>query len=165
LPQHADSAPATATPNTTPEQAGQPERRDRRDRRQQPTSAFSRWWLVGRRRGGRRGVESDGIYVDRYRPGEWVLVLGILVLSIADMVLTLLYIQAGGEEANPIMAWALSHGRHAFAFAKMGITSMGIVVLLVHIRFTRVRRCVQAIFVAYCVLMLYHTLLRIDLPG
>lgn len=126
---------------------------------------MSRYWLRGQRRGARRDEESAGIYVDRYRPAEWVLVLGILLLSVADMALTLLYVRAGGEEANPFMAWALSHGEDAFAAAKMGITIIGVVVLLMHIRFTRVRRCVQVIFLLYCLLMLYHTWLRMELPG
>jgi hypothetical protein len=125
----------------------------------------SRFWLRGRRRDGRRDDEVEGIYVDRYRPHEWGLVLGILALSIADMVLTLLYVQAGGEEANPIMAWALAHGTHVFATVKMVVTIVGIVVLLVHIRFQRVRWAVWGIFFAYCLLMLYHTILRMQLPG
>ena len=152
-------------PERTAAAADDDERRGRADRRRSPTPAISRYWLRGRRRGARRDHERDGIYVDRYQPGEWVLVLGILVLSIADLTLTLLYVQAGGEEANPLMAWALSHGRHVFAAVKMGITAIGVIVLLLHIKFTRVRRCVQLVFLAYCVLMLYHTWLRMELPG
>lgn len=147
------------TPSPAP-----PERRQPSDRRRRPTPLLSRFWLRGQRRGGRRRDEARSIYVDRYEPREWVLILGIVVLSIADLVLTLLYVQAGGEEANPVMAWALSHGPDVFALIKLGVTVVGVLVLLLHIRYPRVRRCVQGIFLLYCLLMLYHTWVRMELP-
>ena len=42
-----------------------------------------------RRRSGRRDGETDNIYVDRYTRGEWFLIIGVMVLSLLDMVFTI----------------------------------------------------------------------------
>ena len=78
---------------------GQEIRPDRRqgDRRTRPTPLFSRYWLFGRRRGGRRTDEADNIYIDRYSAAEWFLVIGVLVLSVLDMVFTLVHLDDGGH--------------------------------------------------------------------
>ena len=70
----------------------------------------SRYWLHGRRRGGRRDGERQGIYVDRYTRLESVLIGWIAGAAVADLALTLLHLSQGGEEANPLMAWFLHVG-------------------------------------------------------
>ena len=51
------------------------------DRRKSPTPAFSKYWLRGRRRGGRRSGEIEDIYVHRPSRREWLLFLAIFGLA------------------------------------------------------------------------------------
>lgn len=148
----------TSAQQTNPNrsESGQDGRRGK-DRRQKPTPVLSRYWLFGRRRTGRRGGEDQNVYVDRYTRSEWVLVLGILVLSMLDMVFTLLHLDAGGTEANPIMAWTLAWGgRTAFRYVKVTTTLLGLFVLLLHARFHRVRSLLTFAFILYAAVLLFH---------
>ena len=132
------------------------------DRRVRPTRMFSRYWLRGRRRGVRRGTDKQYIYVDRYTKAEWTYVIGIVVMSLADLLLTLLYLSRGGEEANPFMRWALEWGGTAgFAAVKMFLTIAGALFLLIHARFRRVRFFMMLLFSGYVALMLYHSFLLV----
>jgi len=141
----------------------QDERRSKGDRRRRPTPWMSRYWLTGRRRGARRASEGVGQYVDRYRWSEWALVIAIVALCIADYCLTLKIVDAGGSEANPLMQLLLDQGRGLFGAVKIGITVLGVLFLLIHIRFRRVNRVTQAILVLYCLLMLWHLWVRWDM--
>jgi hypothetical protein len=130
------------------------------DRRQRATPMFSRYWLRGRRRGTRRGSDKTQVYVDRYTRMEWTLVAGIMLMSLADLVFTLAYLQRGGGEANPLMRWALEWGGESFfAFLKMLLTTAGALFLLLHARFRRVRAAMILLFTGYVLLMLYHSFL------
>ncbi|MHC4550377.1 MAG: DUF5658 family protein [Planctomycetota bacterium] len=127
------------------------------DRRETSTRFFSRYWLLGRRKLGRRTGEDDNIYVDRYTHGEWFLVAGILLLSVLDMVFTILHLNAGGTEANPVMAWTLAWGgQHAFKIIKLVTTLAGLFVLLVHVRFRRVRTLLALAFAVYASVFVFH---------
>jgi hypothetical protein len=141
---------------------------DRRDtdRRSRPTPIFSRYWFWGRRRGGRRDDENENIYVDRYTPGELALVAGVLVLSVLDMVFTLVHLNAGGTEANPVMAWVLEWGGHAgFRAVKLLATFLGLGVLLVHVRFRRVKRLLAFAFLLYLAIFAFHIYLAVMRTG
>ncbi|MHC4973553.1 MAG: DUF5658 family protein [Planctomycetota bacterium] len=127
------------------------------DRRRDGTRFFSKYWLVGRRKGGRRDDEARNIYVDRYSTAEWVLVIGILVLSVLDMVFTIMHLDAGGTEANPVMAWALElGGQRAFEIVKLASTFLGLFVLLVHVRFRRVKTLLAFAFAVYASVFVFH---------
>lgn len=135
------------------------------DRRQRPTPAFSRYWLRGRRRDGRRDGERTNIYVDRYTKWEWTLVLSVLLLSLADLLFTIRHVALGGEEANPVMAWAMQWGDLVFSLIKLGITAAGLLVLLLHARFRRVRTLLNVALVLYAALLGYHLYLNFILPA
>ncbi len=133
------------------------EQRQPSERRQRPTTLFSRYWLFGRRRGGRRDDESDNIYVDRYSTTEWLLVAGILVLSVLDMYFTLVHLDHGGAEANPVMAATLTWGGTSlFKIVKLVTTFVGLGVLLVHIRFRRVKTLLSFAFLLYAGVFVFH---------
>ncbi|GJM22059.1 MAG: hypothetical protein DHS20C15_19740 [Planctomycetota bacterium] len=130
------------------------------DRRQRPTRMLSRYWLRGRRRGVRRGTDKQYIYVDRYTKAEWIYVIGIVLMSLADLLLTLNYLANGGEEANPFMRWTIEWGGTlGFAGVKMFLTVAGALFLLIHARFRRVRFFMMVLFGGYVALMLYHSYL------
>ena len=127
------------------------------DRRAKPTAPVSRYWLFGRRRAGRRDGEADNIYVDRYTRGEWFLIVGVLILSLLDMVFTIIHLNAGGTEANPVMAWILDVGGHSlFIAAKLFSTVVGLLVLLVHVRVRRVHGLLVLAFLLYSGILFFH---------
>ncbi|MCA8956636.1 MAG: hypothetical protein KDC87_11225 [Planctomycetes bacterium] len=133
------------------------------DRRRHPTPALSRYTFVGRRRGGRRDGERARIYVDRRTPTELLLGGAIVLLSGVDLVLTLLHLQGGGDEANPAMAWALAAGGEGgFAWSKVLATGFGALVLLLHSRFPRVRGIMFALVVVYLGVMVWHAVVAFD---
>ena len=127
------------------------------DRRNRPTRPFSRFMLRGRRRAGRRVGEAENIYVDRYSLEEWMLAMGVIVLSMLDLVFTILHLQAGGREANPVMDWFLQWGGvDAFTVAKTLFTLIGVCVLMLHARFERVRTLFRLAFGLYGALFVFH---------
>ncbi len=127
------------------------------DRRKTPTPVLSRYWLRGRRRGGRREGEAEDIYVDRPSRKEWLLFGAILGLASLDGIWTLLHLERGVEEANPLMAWFLEvGGSPAFAAAKFGVTIVAAAFLLLHARFRAARRLMPWVVVIYAALVLVH---------
>ncbi|MFT7461858.1 MAG: hypothetical protein ACI9EF_000192 [Pseudohongiellaceae bacterium] len=125
---------------------------------------LSRFWLRGRRRQGRRDDEQEHIYVDRYTFREWGPALALVLLSATDLVLTLLYIEQGGEEANPVMRLAIEAGIPVFVTVKLGLTALGALFLLIHSRFGWIRWVPWTLLSLYAALMGYHVWLRIQLP-
>ncbi len=135
----------------------QSQKRATPSRRIQPTPVVSRFWLRGRRRGGRREGETENIYVDRYEPYEIFLVAGVLVLSILDMIFTIIHLNVGGIEANPVMVWVLGiGGQPLFIVVKLASTLIGLFVLLIHVRFTRVRPLLTFAFLLYAGIFVFH---------
>jgi hypothetical protein len=139
------------------------EQRGAPDRRRRPTSWPSRYWLVGRRRGGRRAGEQQDVYVDRYGPWEWAAIAVLIGLSLADLLMTLDLLRHGGSEANPLMQWALDQGVPVFVGLKLGLTLLGALVLLVRVRFRGIRTALAVLLVLYVALIGYHLALRDDL--
>lgn len=127
------------------------------DRRRRPTPAFSRYWLRGRRRGGRRSGEIEDIYVDRPSRREWLLFGAIFGLATLDGAWTLLHLARGVDEANPVMAWFLSAGGPlGFAAAKFGVTLVASAFLLLHARFRAARRLMPWVVAIYAGLVVVH---------
>jgi len=128
---------------------------------------MSRYWLRGRRRAsGRRDGDSSHVYVDRYRRGEVLLFAGLVAGSLADLVLTLLHLHQGGTEANPIMDWFLAEGgTSAFVAAKLGLTAVPALFLLLHVRFRGSRTALIGLTAMYGALLGYHALAAWDRAG
>ena len=147
--------PETQPRETPPSEAPRVERRSGQDRRQGPTPWLSRFWLRGRRRGGRR-AEDRQLYVDRYQWSDVLLVTGVVVLCAADTVLTLKVLERGAVEANPLMNFLIQQGTGLFGAVKLGFTLLGMLFLLTHIRLQYVRAATLVVLVLYTVLMFWH---------
>lgn len=118
---------------------------------------LSRYTLFGgRRKGDRRRPESLNQYVDLYEPGLAAILVAVALLCALDAVFTLLYIQKGGSEANPIMDWLIRQGATQFVVVKCAVTSLGLVVLCLHKNFRYVRGVIWGVLVLYGLLFLYH---------
>jgi hypothetical protein len=105
------------------------ERRIGRDRRQLDIRSFVQGSLTPRRRGNRRGTESRAV-IDWHEPHLLFLSIMILLLSVTDAFLTVTLLARGAHEANPFMALILDRYPALFAAVKMGLTGVGVVVLV-----------------------------------
>jgi Domain of unknown function (DUF5658) len=137
------------------------ERRDGERRRQV-------WWSIcygsfnpRRRSPPRRRGDSGVHFLDWHSAHLLAVSMGILLLCVVDAFLTLILLQRGAVEVNPIMA-GLVHGNVAmFAALKMAMTSAGII-LMVYLARYRFMRLLQvewglyAVLIAYAGLILYE---------
>jgi len=108
------------------------ERRCGQDRRQDIRSQFRYFLINGRRESARREEDKTRVFFfDRYNQRIFAAITAILMLSIFDALLTLLLIEQGATELNPVMAFFLEYGPLSFIIAKYILTSFGVVVLLI----------------------------------
>jgi hypothetical protein len=111
-----------------------------------------------RRRGARRADENKLTSVDWHHPQWLAIAMLILVLSCLDAFLTLMLMAHGAYEVNPFMAPLVRGSAVGFAFVKISMTAVGVVLLTLLARgrtFGRVRVGV----ILYSVLVLYGTLI------
>jgi len=127
------------------------------ERRQRPTSLFSRYLFRGRRRAVRRVEEvGAGYYVDRFNVADWVPPVALMLVSITDLVLTSAWLAAGGGEANPLMAWLAGRSGFWFALVKIGVTLFAAGFFLLHTRFRLARLAIGGLLFLYACLLAYH---------
>jgi Domain of unknown function (DUF5658) len=137
------------------------ERRWQPDRRAQPTTFWSALRLRGRRRGFRRAGEADRAYVDCPSPRVVVLLFIVVVASVLDALCTLLFLQRGGAEANPLMSLVLSHGEMPFVGIKMASTVIGAWFLAAHQYFPLAFGGLHVLAAGYVGLLLIHVALLV----
>jgi len=127
------------------------------DRRRRPTPRLSPWsFRRGRRRGPRRAGELEGSFVDRYSRRLWILILWIAVMNVADSFFTIVHLQNGGIELNPVAAALLESGRAGFVIWKSTLIGVPLVVLCIHKNFALARLGIVAAAATYTALCLYH---------
>jgi hypothetical protein len=143
---------------------GAPLPRERRllaDRRRNPTRIWASLRFGGRRRGFRREGEARNSYVDRPSRDVVALCLITVVLSVLDALFTLLHLEGGGREVNPIMRLAIGGGVSLFLTVKIGLTGFGVLFLAVHEHFRMSRVALHGIALAYSALLAYHSVLYV----
>jgi hypothetical protein len=138
-----------------------PKQRQQPDRRKAPT-IWGSLRFGGRRQGARREGEGEDTYVDQPARHVTLLVGVILGCSILDALLTLLYIEQGGSEANPLMAVAIDSGEVWFVAFKMLLTVIGAVMLAIHQNFRMGLRGLYSMAVLYIALLFYHGILWLE---
>jgi len=87
----------------------------------------------------------------------------VYVGSCLDALLTLLHLENGGCEANPLMDVALAHGTTVFVVLKLGITSVAAWFLAAHQQFPLATRGLHGLALGYGVLLAYHLALALRL--
>jgi len=112
-----------------------------------------------RRRGPRRQGENLVTAVDWHHP-QW-LAIGVLIVtcSCADALLTLMLMSRGAYEMNPLMASLIGGSAEVFAFVKIMMTAVGVVLLTQISRLRTFGRRVPVGAILYGVLALYGTLI------
>jgi hypothetical protein len=135
------------------------ERRARSDRRQRV------WWSVWygsfnpRRRTPPRRLDDFRFHsLDWHSPRLLAVAIGILLLSVTDAFLTVVLLQGGADEVNPVMAALIYRSVAMFAALKMGMTGAGVLLMVILARY-RFMRLLRVEWVLYGVLIAYLTLI------
>jgi hypothetical protein len=140
------------------------DQRNQADRRQTPTSPWASFPPAGQRMGNRRKEERRQQYfVDRFPTAMFAFILLLLFASIADAVLTIILIQAGGQEINPLMDYLMSHGLMAFLVGKYILTVIGIPFLLIFNKYYLFGTRVRVGYLIPCSVALYAVLIGYQL--
>ena len=106
-------------------------RRSGNDRRNRAGINFRLLVGAGKRESVRRLDDRGRIFfVDWYSPKLFVAILAGISLSIVDGFLTLLLMDRGAYEVNPIMAYALSVSPSAFVASKYVLTCIAALIVL-----------------------------------
>jgi hypothetical protein len=112
----------------------EPNRRDNSERRQAPTGPWDALRFCGRRQQVRRVSERSGpFFVERFDAITLAVVVGVLILTILDGVLTIELLDKSSEEVNPVMRFllGLGGGHRPFLLGKYILTAVGLPFLVV----------------------------------
>ncbi len=135
-----------------------PNRRVIEDRRSKSMSLFSALKWGGQRKSFRRRGEGQNRYVDRLSVRTFVLTLLIFMLSTLDAFFTIIHLQNGGSELNPLMRQIIQSGFEWFILFK----SLGIGVLAwllaIHQNFRISFYGMHLLTAIYSLLLGYHLL-------
>jgi len=127
------------------------------DRRSRPTPRFSRYTLWGgRRRNARREGEGVDAFVDRYPNWLLALLIWVAAMNISDTFFTLVHLQNGGIELNPVAQLMLNTGREGFVLIKSVLIGTAILVLCLHKNFVLARIGIVVAAASYTALNVYH---------
>jgi len=139
------------------EQRGRAERRSRL------------WWSIWygsfnprRRAPPRRRDEPQYHSLDWHSSHLFAVAVGIALLSVGDAFLTMVLLQGGAVEMNPIMGLIIYRSVAAFTALKMIMTGFGLVLMVVLARYRLMRR-VPVEWVLYGVLIGYASLIGYEL--
>jgi Domain of unknown function (DUF5658) len=148
--------------------ATSPEKRVGVERRQTVLRALWHGNFARRRISPRRHTERVVVVTDWFHPQWLAVAIGILLLCVADALLTLTLITHGATEVNPAMAPLVEGSGHWFAYWKMGLTTLGVVLLTVLARLRVFGRAVGVILyivlAAYVILVTYELFLLRNIP-
>ena len=125
------------------------------ERRKRPTPMVSKYTFVG----GRRASAEPDSYTDIYKIPVLVAMLAVTSLNVLDSFFTLVYLQRGGSEANPIADWMINHGPQFFVFFKTFVMGGALAILCLHKNFHRARIGIWLGSTLYVLLTAYHLFL------
>jgi hypothetical protein len=136
---------------------GQCNRRIFRDRRKKPTSALSRFTLWGRRRTFRRKIDQQkGGYVDQYNALIFFFLISAVALNILDIFTTIMILDLGGWEVNPIARSAIEvYGDKVWVW-KFVIFSGVVVFLCLHCKFRRAKLAIVSLNIYYIFVVFFN---------
>lgn len=141
---------------------GQMNRRMLKERRKQPTPALSRFTLWGRRTAFRRKEErARGGYVDRYHSGLVFILTMVTGLNILDAWFTMIILENGGWEINPVVRSVIELYGNRFWVWKYAIVSFPLILLCLHSQFRWVIPIILGIGAINIIVILYQILLII----
>jgi len=133
-----------------------------KDRRQQPTPGISRYTLWGRRKTFRRKEDQErGGYVDRYHSGLLILLTLAVGLTVLDALFTMMILDDGGWEINPVVRSVIQLYGDRFWVWKYFIVSFPLTLLCIHSKFRLVMPVILGITTISVFVILYQIFLYI----
>jgi len=133
------------------------ERRILQDRRKQSTPALSRFTLGGQRGTFRREEDKKrGGYVDRYGSGLLFLLILVVGLNVLDALFTMMILDDGGWEINPVVRSVIQLYGDRFWVWKFAIVSLPLILLCIHNKFRMVMPIILGITAINIVVILYQ---------
>ena len=141
---------------------GQFDKRILKDRRKRPTAGLSRYTLWGRRNTFRRKEEQKrGGYVDFYRSASLFPIVLAVGLSVLDAMFTMMILDDGGWEANPVVRSVIQLYGDRFWIWKFAMISFPLILLCIHSKFRWVTPAILGICTINIFVILYEILLYI----
>jgi anti-sigma factor RsiW len=137
-------------------------RRDGNDRRRSTFKALLVGGFNPRRRASRRDGELQIAGLDWHPARLFGVAFAILLLSVCDAFLTLTLINLGATEINPFMEPLVTGSGRAFAIWKLGLTSVGVILLTLLAR-VRAFGWIPVGGILYTVLAVYIALVGYEL--
>ncbi len=132
------------------------------DRRKRPTPALSRFSLWGQRMSFRREEDKKrGGYVDRYSSGLLFLLILVVGLNVLDVLFTMMILDNGGWEINPVVRSVIEVYGDGFWAWKFAIVSVPLILLCLHSKFRMVLTIILGISVFTTIVVLYQIYLMI----
>lgn len=136
------------------------DRRTIRDRRKQPTPGLSRYTFLGRRKNFRREADQEiGGYTDCYNERLFFILILIVGLNILDSLFTMIILDQGGSELNPIVGAVIELFGDGFCVWKHVIISISLVFLCLHSNFGGVKSLLKVAGFIYIAVVLYQIFL------
>ncbi len=139
---------------------GEFDTRTLRDRRKNSTPAISSFTLWGRRRAFRRreGQERGG-YVDRYPSALLILLTLAVGLTLLDALFTMMILEDGGWEINPVVRSVIQLYGDGFWVWKFVIVSFSLTLLCLHSKFRLAIPVLLGITTVSIIVILYQIFL------
>jgi hypothetical protein len=132
------------------------------DRRKQATPGISKYTLWGQRRAFRRTEDQEkGGYIDQYHSGLLILLILPLGLSILDALFTMMIMNDGGSEMNPVVFSVIQLYGERFWIWKFAIVSFSLVLLCLHSKFRWVFSALVSVASINIIVILYQIYLFI----
>jgi hypothetical protein len=136
------------------------DRRKLKDRRKKSTQRWTFYTLFGRRRWFRRKSDQEkGRYLDRYSSTLFFFVVLILALNVVDSLFTMIIIDLGGRELNPVVQAIMAIHGDQFWIYKFLMVSGSLVLLFLHRGYKLLRGVIIAISSIYLFIVLYQVFL------
>jgi len=138
------------------------DRRTIKDRRRRPTPGISRFALWGRRRTFRRKEDQEkGGYIDYYHSGLLILLTLAVGLTVLDAFFTMIILDDGGWEINPVVRSVIQLYGHKFWIWKFLIVSISLTLLCIHSKFRFVTPVILGVITVSVLVILYQILIYI----
>jgi hypothetical protein len=137
------------------------ERRSGNDRRSHSRETQHFHLVGGRRKDGCRRSESHNFYVDWHNPVHFMIISGIMLLSVFDALMTTIILSGGGKELNILMDELIQSDIHLFVQVKLALTGLGLILLTRYINFKvfnllKVSHLMLATLTGYSTLVMYE---------
>ena len=100
--------------------------------------------------------QERGGYIDWYGPGLFCLLLLIVTLNILDALCTMMILDYGAWELNPLVRSAIGLYGDKFWIWKFAIVSICLVLLCIHIKFKPTKAIIVTISSIYIGIVLYE---------